>query len=117
MPSEGTLSLQFGDVVLVRFPFTNQTAFKQRPAVIVSNSKYNLARPDVVLMAVTSQLGSALSPGDTAVEHWRAAGLLKPSAVKPLFATIEQSMIARQLGALEQPDISALRNAIANIIG
>jgi mRNA interferase MazF len=26
----------FGDVVLVRFPFTNQAAFKQRPAVVIS---------------------------------------------------------------------------------
>jgi mRNA interferase MazF len=28
---------KFGDVVLVRFPFTNQAAFKQRPAVVISN--------------------------------------------------------------------------------
>ena len=117
MPSEGAHLFHFGDIVLVRFPFTNQTNSKQRPAVIVSNAKYNLSRPDVVLMAVTSQLASALSPGDTAVEHWRAAGLLKPSAIKPLFATIEQSMIVRHLGALQQTDISVLRNSIADIIG
>ncbi len=28
--------LEFGNVVLVRCPFTNQTAAKQRPAVVVS---------------------------------------------------------------------------------
>jgi len=36
MPSEFGL-LTFGDVVLVPFPFTNQAASKQRPAVIVSS--------------------------------------------------------------------------------
>jgi mRNA-degrading endonuclease toxin of MazEF toxin-antitoxin module len=46
----------FGDVVLVPFPFTNQKAFKKRPAVIVSSRGYNAARPDVIIMAVTSQL-------------------------------------------------------------
>ena len=50
---------EFGDIVLVRFPFTNQTASKQRPAVVVSNQAYNASRPDVVIMAVTSQIHSA----------------------------------------------------------
>ena len=45
---------EFGDVVLVRFPFTNQTAFKQRPAVVISSRAYNAVRPDVVIMAITS---------------------------------------------------------------
>ena len=49
MPSE------FGDVVLVPFPFTSQAASKKRPAVVVSNKAYNTARPDVVVMAITSQ--------------------------------------------------------------
>jgi hypothetical protein len=31
---------EFGDVVLVRFPFTNQAAFKQRPACIVSSHAF-----------------------------------------------------------------------------
>ncbi len=47
---------EFGDVVLVRFPFTNQTAFRQRPAVVVSNRVYNNAKLDVIIMAITSQL-------------------------------------------------------------
>jgi mRNA-degrading endonuclease toxin of MazEF toxin-antitoxin module len=36
---------EFGEVVLVQFPFTSQMAFKQRPAVVVSNKAYNIARP------------------------------------------------------------------------
>ena len=31
----------FGDVVLVPFPFTDQTGAKKRPAVVVSSSGYN----------------------------------------------------------------------------
>ena len=47
---------EFGDVVLVRFPFTNQAAFKQGPACIVSSRAYNAAKPDVIIMAITSQV-------------------------------------------------------------
>jgi mRNA interferase MazF len=50
------MPFDFGNVVLVPFPFTSQTAFKKRPAVVVSNRAYNLAKPDVVVMAITSQL-------------------------------------------------------------
>jgi mRNA interferase MazF len=45
----------FGTVVLVPFPFTDQSAAKQRPAVIVSSSAYHRARRDLVLMPITSQ--------------------------------------------------------------
>ena len=38
------MPFDFGDVVLVPFPFTNQTASKQRPAVVVSNRVYGLER-------------------------------------------------------------------------
>src|SRR5271165_5852482 len=117
MTSERAIDYQFGDVVLVRFPFTSQTAFKQRPAVVVSNAKYNHARPDAVMMAITSQLGAALSAGDVRIAEWQTAGLLKPSAVKPVFATIEQASIVRRLGVLPEPDVSALRAAIASMIG
>lgn len=40
----------FGDVVLVRFPFSSQANAKQRPAAVVSNRGYNDVRPDVVLV-------------------------------------------------------------------
>ena len=34
-------SYNFGDVVLVPFPFTDQTTNKKRPAVVISSDVYN----------------------------------------------------------------------------
>jgi mRNA interferase MazF len=51
------------------------------------------------------------------VQNWQAAGLLKPSVIKPVFATIEHSLVIRQLGALDAADQQTLRNAIALVIG
>ena len=84
------MTFEFGDVVLVRFPFTNQVTSKQRPAVIISKAAYALSRPDVVLMAITSQLHTPQNFADTLLSDWHDANLLKPSVVKPVWATLEQ---------------------------
>ena len=107
----------FGEIVLVPFPFTDQSGAKKRPAVIVSSTAYNQARRDVVIMAVTSQLKPSGAFGEVIVQDWRVANLLKPSAVKPVFATIEQTLILKRLGQLSARDQAVLRDAIAGIIG
>jgi mRNA interferase MazF len=109
--------LEFGDIVLVAFPFTSQTASKQRPAVVVSSRAYNEAKPDVVVMAITSQLRAGTALGEVWVKEWTAAGLIKPSAVKPVFATLEQALVIRKLGTLHADDKEALRQAIAQVLG
>lgn len=108
---------EFGDVVLVQFPFTSQKAFKKRPAVVISGKAYNTAKPDVVIMAITSQLRSSSALGEVWINDWQAAGLLKPSAIKPVFATLEQSIILARLGALNAQDQSTLRSVISTVLG
>jgi len=115
MPS--TIGCEFGDVVLVPFPFTDQTATKKRPAVVVSSNAYHRDRPDVILMAVTSQLRPAAGVGEVAVERWKQAGLLKPSVLKPLLATVEKGLVIRKLGRLEAQDRDALRRELKMILG
>ena len=109
--------MRFGDVVLVPFPFTDQTALKQRPAVVVSSAAYNRAKPDLILMAVTSQFRQAPTLGEVWLQDWQAAGLLKPSVVKPLIASLEQGLILRQLGALAPKDLDAMRLSLSQILG
>ncbi len=108
---------EFGNVVLLPFPFTSHVASKKRPAVIVSNAGYNLAKLDVVVMAITSQLRPTPGLGEVWIRGWQAAGLLKPSAVKPVFATLEQALVIRTLGSLRAGDRQALKQVIGEILG
>lgn len=112
-----TTGYNFGDVVLVSFPFTNQTGVKQRPAVIVSTDAYQRSRPDVILLAITSQVRPALGFGEALVQDWQGAGLLKPSVLKPVIFTGEKSLIRKTLGKLKALDQQTLRDVLANIIG
>ena len=50
-----TTGYEFGDIVLVPFPFTDQSTTKRRPAVVISSHAYHRGRPDLIIMAVTSQ--------------------------------------------------------------
>ncbi len=108
---------RFGDVIVVPFPFTDQTATKKRPAVVVSSSAYQNERPDVILMAITSQVRPAPTIGEIGVAQWQVAGLLKPSVIKPVLATIEARLILRHLGHLATADEGALRQVLAVILG
>lgn len=107
----------FGSVILVPFPFTDQTISKKRPAVVISSQGYNDARADIIVMAITSQLRATIGGYDLALDLWQEAGLLKPSAVKPVIATLEQSLVDRVLGTLATSDQAGLREKISDILG
>lgn len=61
----------FGEVVLVPFPFTDQSGTKKRPAVIVSSGGYNANRHDLIIMAITSQARMPPGFGEAAVADSR----------------------------------------------
>jgi len=110
-------SYNFGDVVLVPFPFTDRTTNKKRPAVVVSSDVYNTEYPDRILMGITSQVASSPKVGDIIITDWQAAGLLKASMIKPVIATIEKKLIVKKLGRLQDLDIQGLRDGLIIILG
>ena len=107
----------FGTVILAPFPFTVQSASKQRPAVIVSSNACNLARRDLIVMAITSQLRADASGFDRQIGKWQEAGLLKPSAVKPVIATLEQTLVGKAPGSLDSGDQARLGALLSGILG
>ena len=107
---------EFGDILLLPFPFTDQTGVKKRPAVVVSSKAYNQSHSDVVVMAITTQDKPA-NVGEVFIVDWHKAGLLKTSVVKPVFTTIETSLVVRKLGKLESGDQKALKEILHMILG
>jgi mRNA interferase MazF len=75
-----TTGYSFGDVVLVPFPFTDQTGTKKRPAVIVSSADYQAQRRDLVIMAITSQIRPRLLLQSLPSPNGRRPGSLRSSA-------------------------------------
>ena len=107
-------TVRAGDVVAVDFP--GITGLKRRPAVVVSTDAYHVARPDVIIGIITSQIASATAPTDYVLRDWIAAGLRRPSAFRAFIATVPVSSL-RIIGHLSDPDwqevLTRLKRAIS----
>jgi len=112
-----TSRFSFGDVVLVPFPFTDQSGTKKRPAVVVSSHGCNTNRRDIVIMAKTSQVRTPLGFGEAMLADWHGAGLIKASVLQSVFTTIEQGLVLRVMGHLSAANIKSLRELVADVIG
>lgn len=99
-----------GDVVLVPFPFTDQTKTKTRPAVVVSSAEFHKSRNDVVLVPITST--APRDTLDTPIKDWKAAGLLYESTAKPVIMTVIKSAIVETRGRLSADDMAAVSNML-----
>ena len=104
-------------MVLVPFPFTDQSGTEKRPAVVVSSHGFNTNRRDIVIMAITSQVRQPLAFGEAMAGDWHGAGLVKASVLKPVFTTIEQGLVIRTMGTLSAADAKTLREVVGDASG
>ena len=111
-----TTSYKRGEIVLVKFVFADEKGIKQRPGLIVSVDRYHLGRREVILAAITSNVGRLLV-GDYQVEGWREAGLPLPSTVTGIIRTIKQDMIVRTIGKLAAPELHIVDGTLRDVLG
>ena len=113
MPS--TTGFKQGDVVLVPFPFTDLSAAKQRPALVVSPNRLNDSRPDLVVAAITSQIPAVLAEDEVRLADvdLNSCGLPKASIVKlgKIF-TIHQGLIRKKLGQVPRDTLNTILQAL-----
>jgi mRNA interferase MazF len=100
------MAFQRGNIVLVPFPFTDQSTTKVRPAVVVSSRLYNTSEPDIVLAAISTQLLSATGSLDYVLADWQSSGLRFASAFKPVFTTLDPSLVLHTIGSLSAVDMA-----------
>jgi mRNA interferase MazF len=117
MPS--TTSFNQGDVVLVPFPFTDLSATKQRPALVLSPERLNKTRPVLVVAAFTSQVPAALGEDEIllSASELDAAGLPKVSLIKlgKIF-TIHQGLIRKKLGNIGEATLEGVRQKLVELM-
>jgi len=101
------------DIILVRYPFSNLSGIKVRPAIIVSTSHLS---SDYFIVPITSKTGFLL-PGEFVLTGWQQAGLNIPSAVKRGIYTVDSELIIKRVGALQGNDIQLLAHSLRVWLG
>jgi mRNA interferase MazF len=96
------------DVILVRYPFSDLSVIKVRPAIIVNASHPS---QDSLIVPLTSKTNKLL-PGEFVLSDWGGAGLNVPTAVKRGIYTIVQNLILKQVGTLSTLDAQTLAQSL-----
>ena len=117
MPS--TIIYKPGDILLIPFPFTDLSTSKKRPCLVVSSHIFNSENPDIIGVAITSQISEKLSEEEYILSEKEqiACGLPKPSMIKlGKIVTLDKRLVRKQLGTLPTGSTKKVLRKIKSII-
>lgn len=106
-----------GDLVLIPFPFTDLTATKRRPVLVLSHRSYNRRSQDFIVCGVTSVLAPRpyavrLRPRDLVRGRIPVESLIRPDK---LF-TLRQSLATKSLGRVSPTVLAQVLRELASIL-
>lgn len=102
-----------GEIVLIPVPFSDLSTSKKRPVLVISNDNYNTSSPDIIVVAVTSNL---TQPGISLTNADMATGQLpKPSVIRPdKIYTLSQNIVVKSIGHIIS---TTLDNTKTEVVG
>lgn len=101
---------KFGDIILIDYPFSEQTTKKKRPALVLLDS----GDDDIIVSRITSKLYS--TKYDIQINDWKVSGLLSKSVIRlHKIATIGKNYIEKKLGSLNKHDFNNVRLIMKSI--
>jgi mRNA interferase MazF len=107
-------AIPFGAIVLTDFPFTDLSASKRRPALVVSAD--NDRRTDVVVAYITSI--PRIEPDAAPILPSPGNGLKVPSLVRfDKLATVDKGILAGRLGNADPQWLALHRSLFFNVFG
>ena len=101
------------DVILVRYPFSDLSSAKVRPAVLVSDPHPS---DDLLITPLTSKTQSLLK-GEFILTEWSEAGLNVETAIKRGVYTVHKRLVLKVIGHLSDQDVEQLEQSLRNWLG
>lgn len=105
----------FGDVVVVPFPFVDLTAEKRRPSLIVSHTSFNTSHGHSICAMITTAARPKW-PSDVQIEDLEPAGLSRPCVIRWKLFTLPNENLLRRAGTLAAGDRRKVFTAARNIL-
>ena len=88
-------------ILKVPFPFTDKSAAKMRPALVISQPAFQREIQHVILAMITTAKHSTW-PMDVEVIDLSSAGLPVPSVIRLKIFTLDMRLIVDRLGTLDK---------------
>jgi len=101
------------DVILVRYPFSDLSNTKVRPAIVINAPHRS---QDLFIVPLTSKVSSLLI-GEFVLMEWAGSGLNVVTAVKRGIYTVSLSLILKRLGQLGNEDVDRLDQSLTSWLG
>lgn len=102
---------KFGDIALLKFPFTDGTKTKKRPALII----YDCKDGEIIVCRITSHIYE--TDNDIYIDEWEKAGLRLPSVIRVhKIATLDKELVETIMGKVNQPIIKKVRKIIQSLV-
>jgi mRNA interferase MazF len=101
------------DIILVRYPFSDLSNSKVRPAVMVSAAHYS---QDILITPLTSKVRSLLE-GEFVLAEWSTSGLNVSTAIKRGLYTVHESLVIKVIGKLADVDAEQLEQSLRDWLG
>ena len=110
-----------GDVVLIKFPYTDLTSTKVRPALVISSDNYNLSGADAIFVAISSKLDNLQQYDiemNLANPEFSVTGLKAPALIKAdKIVRLAKSLASRHLGQAGPDTMAKVDTVIFNVLG
>jgi mRNA interferase MazF len=101
-----------GDVVVLPFPFSDLTANKKRPALVVANLTGN----DIIVCLITSQNAKDNYAISLSNDDFASGNLKKDSNIRPnRVFTADSNIVLYRIGTLEKKKIESVTAKIIEI--
>jgi len=116
---KSSISMDKKTIVLTKFPFTDLSSTKRRPAVIIS--KVTDSEPDVIVSFISSVIPENPKETDYILEtthkDFNSTGLKKTSVFKmDKLATLEKSIFTGELGTISDDIYQELKTRLAKAL-
>lgn len=102
------------DIVVVPFPFSERPGSKRRPALVISEAKFN--RHGHTILAMITSLGHTPWPGDTVISDHRVAGLSGASVVRLKLFTLDNRLLLKVIGRLAAAARSSVQSVLEDVV-
>jgi len=106
------------DLLLVPFPFSDQTGRKVRPVIVISKDDFNEYSEDVIVVGVTSNISKEKYSLKFTNEDLDEGKLLTNCVIKvENILRLDKYLILKKIGRIEKEKLRQIIEVLSDIIG